>query len=59
MLKREIASDQKRKKAFCETALCYVYLSHTDKAFFTLRSLEILSWMIPRRDISGAYSGLG
>ena len=51
MVKREIASDKRRRKAFCETALCYVYSSHIDKASFTLHSMETLSWTDPRRDI--------
>ena len=51
MVKWEIASDKNWKEAFYKTALWYVYSSHIDKAFFTLCSLETLSWTDPQRDI--------
>ena len=51
MVREEISSDKNWKEAFCEYALCYVYSTHIDEAFFTLHSLETLSWMDPRRDI--------
>ena len=51
MVKKEISSEKNWKEAFCESAFCYFYSSHIDKAFFTLHSLETLSWTDLRRDI--------
>ena len=59
MVKKEICSDKNGREAFCESAFCYVYSSHIDKAFFTIRSLETPSWMDPRREIWDHFEAYG
>lgn len=55
VVKKEISSDKNWKEAFCESAFCYVYSFHVDNAFFTLHSLETLSWTDPWRAFGSTF----
>ena len=50
MGKKEISSDKNWKKAFWESAFCYIYSSHIVEVIFTLHGLETPTWMDLRRD---------